>query len=96
MLQFLLHKGAVVDHNIDMFVHSSYNLRLRDACIEMFRFIDCSWLLLQVKFTFDEAGLHLHYPAAYTVCAQGLANGSYLFPAAQGNAWLSARPHASD
>ncbi|KAL3153111.1 hypothetical protein ABBQ38_012130 [Trebouxia sp. C0009 RCD-2024] len=45
----------------------------------------------QVKFTFDESGLHLHYPAVYTVCAQGLANGSYVFPAAQGNVWLSAR-----
>ncbi|DBA87294.1 TPA: hypothetical protein ACH3X1_004352 [Trebouxia sp. C0004] len=45
----------------------------------------------QVKFTFDESGLHLHHPAVYTVCAQGLANGSYVFPAAQGNAWLSAR-----
>ncbi|KAA6426205.1 MAG: Pentatricopeptide repeat-containing, partial [Trebouxia sp. A1-2] len=52
--------------------------------------------LLQVKFTFDESGLHLHHPAAYTVCAQGLANGSYVFPAARGNAWLSARLHLTD
>ncbi|KAL0027358.1 hypothetical protein WJX79_004098 [Trebouxia sp. C0005] len=50
----------------------------------------------QVKFTFDESGLHLHHPAAYTVCAQGLANGSYVFPAARGNAWLSARLHLTD
>ena len=46
--------------------------------------------LLQVKFTFNEAGLHLHYPAVYTVCAQGLSNGSFVFPAAEGNVWLSA------
>ena len=52
--------------------------------------VTCS-VLPQVKFTFDEAGLHLHYPAAYTICAQGLANGSYVFPAPQGKAWLSAR-----
>ena len=52
--------------------------------------------LLQVKFTFDESGLHLHQPAVYTVCAQGLANGSYVFPAAQGNAWLSARLQLMD
>lgn len=50
--------------------------------------------MLQVKFTFGEAGLQLHYPAVYTVCAQGLENGSYVFPAAQGNVWLSARLHA--
>lgn len=50
----------------------------------------------QVKFTFDESGLHLHHPAVYTICAQGLANGSYVFPAAQGNAWLSARLQSMD
>ena len=48
-------------------------------------------VMLQVKFTFDELGLHLHYPAVYTICAQGLSNGSYVFPAAHGNVWLSAR-----
>ena len=60
--------------------------------------LECStcFRVLQVKFTFDESGLHLHHPAVYTICAQGLANGSYVFPAAQGNAWLSARPQSMD
>lgn len=52
--------------------------------------------LLQVKFTFDESGLHLYHPAVYTICAQGLTNGSYVFPAAQGSAWLSARLQFTD
>ena len=52
--------------------------------------------MLQVKFSFDESGLHLHYPAVYTICAQGLSNGSCVFPAAQGNAWLSARLQHDD
>ncbi|KAL0051819.1 hypothetical protein WJX82_002667 [Trebouxia sp. C0006] len=50
----------------------------------------------QVKFTFDESGLHLYHPAVYTICAQGLTNGSYVFPAAQGSAWLSARLQFTD
>ena len=48
-------------------------------------------VLLQVKFTFGEAGLQLHYPAIYTTCTQALPNGSYVFPGPSGNAWLSAR-----
>ena len=51
---------------------------------------------MQVKFTFDESGLHLHYPAAYTICTQGISNGSYVFPAAPGNVWLSARIEPED
>lgn len=46
---------------------------------------------MQVRFTFSEAGLQLHYPAVYTTCTQMLSNGSCVFPAPCGNAWLSAR-----